>query len=193
MTGDRPPPAPALSLIPPDPAWRASFRDLVAAFHAVGEDWPHGACSADRRALADLKRYALAVRREAEGRDLPPGAVPCSTWWIRLEDPSPIVVGTATLRHRLAPWCAVDGGHVAYCVDPRRRGRGIATAALGRVLEAARGLGLARLLLTCDEGNPASARVIERRGGRFESAVPSPRRPGARVRRYWISLEEARA
>jgi predicted acetyltransferase len=59
-----------------------------------------------------------------------------------------------------------------------------ATEILHRALAVARGLGLERVLVTCDEDNVASARVIERNGGVFESLVDRPGHP--RKRRYWF-------
>jgi predicted acetyltransferase len=43
------------------------------------------------------------------------------------------------------------------------------------------------VLLTCDDRNLASARIIEANGGRLENVVADPAGRGA-LRRYWISL-----
>ena len=56
-------------------------------------------------------------------------------------------------------------GHAGYAVVPWKRRQGIATRALALLLKEAAVLGLPRLLLTCDQDNEASARVIERNGG----------------------------
>jgi predicted acetyltransferase len=46
---------------------------------------------------------------------------------------------------------------------------------------------LRRVLVTCDDDNVGSARVIERNGGRLQGRVTSPH-SGKLVRRYWIDL-----
>jgi predicted acetyltransferase len=46
-------------------------------------------------------------------------------------------------------------------------------------------VGVERVLVTCDEDNLASAKVIERCGGVFESVVDQPD-GGTRLLRYWI-------
>ena len=55
------------------------------------------------------------------------------------------------------------------------------------VLERARKLGLKQVLITCDKDNAASARVIQKNGGKLESETMSKRR-GKLKQRYWIEL-----
>ncbi|MEV7585389.1 GNAT family N-acetyltransferase [Streptomyces erythrochromogenes] len=76
-------------------------------------------------------------------------------------------------------------GHIGYGIRPSSRGRGVATWALGRMLEEARALGLDRVLLVCAVDNLASAGTIERNGGVLESVRDTPHGP---ARRYWIAL-----
>ena len=56
-------------------------------------------------------------------------------------------------------------GHVGYSILPAFAGRGYATAALAAMLGEARALGLSQIEVTCDAGNAASRRVIEKNGG----------------------------
>jgi predicted acetyltransferase len=60
------------------------------------------------------------------------------------------------------------GGHIGYDVRPSARRRGHATAMLRAALPVARGLGIESALVTCDEDNVASRKVIEANGGVFE-------------------------
>lgn len=89
------------------------------------------------------------------------------------------VVGFLALRHALTAWLLEEGGHIGYSVRPSRRGQGHAGRALALAVRRAAGLGLDRVLLTCDEPNVPSARTIERNGGVYEDT-----RNGKR--RYWI-------
>lgn len=52
--------------------------------------------------------------------------------------------------------------------------------ALALLLPVARGLGLPRVLATCDAGNAASRRVIEANGGVMAGNAPHPGEPGER-------------
>ena len=131
--------------------------------------------------------HAETVRRfEAwsRGEELAPGAVPNTTTF--LVDHGRIL-GVSSLRHRLNERLERHGGHVGYSVRPSDRRRGHATELLARAKELARGIGLERLLLTCEPHNLGSARTIERNGGRFErEAWCEPE--GHRIRYYWIEL-----
>ena len=108
--------------------------------------------------------------------------VHCTYRWI-VEDGRPI--GAIALRHELNDALLGLGGHIGYGVRPSARGRGVAGWALGRTLDEARRRGLGRVLLTCDPGNVASARTIERHGGVLEDVRTTD---GHTVRRYWIAL-----
>jgi predicted acetyltransferase len=82
---------------------------------------------------------------------------------------------------------AYEGGHIGYGVLPGHRRRGYATEMLRQALVIARSVGVDRVLVTCDDDNPASAAVIERCGGVLESV--KTRTEDDRVipfRRYWI-------
>jgi predicted acetyltransferase len=78
------------------------------------------------------------------------------------------------------------GGHVGFGIRPSARRRGLARWALRAVLLQARSLGLERVLVSCDDGNVASARTIEANGGTLEDVRE---RDGGPKRRYWIELE----
>ena len=71
---------------------------------------------------------------------------------------------------------------------PSRRGRGYASEILRLTLEEAKKLGFDKILVTCNEPNLASARVIEKNNGTLEKIVPHPGFPN--VRRYYFDLSE---
>jgi predicted acetyltransferase len=115
-------------------------------------------------------------------RPVAAGWVHCTYRWIVEDDR---VLGAIALRHELNEFLLRAGGHIGYGVRPSARRRGLATWALGRMLAEARALGLDRLLITCTDGNEASARTIERHGGVLEDVRGTE---VGTVRRYWITL-----
>jgi predicted acetyltransferase len=94
------------------------------------------------------------------------------------------VVGRTSIRHELNEFLAHEGGHIGLGIVPGERRRGYATAVLSRSVRIAGELGLARVLVVCDEDNVGSAATIERCGGVLHSVVDSS--AGGLVRRYWI-------
>lgn len=81
-------------------------------------------------------------------------------------------------------------GHLGYAVVPWKRGRGYATQALALLLPVARNFGLPRVLVTCDEGNAASRRVIEANGGVSAGREPHPERDGGDKLLFWVSTAD---
>jgi len=70
-------------------------------------------------------------------------------------------------------------------VLPQFRRRGYATEILRQALVMARSLGIDRVLVTCDDDNVDSAKVIENCGGVLEN-VTAGRDGSVPKRRYWV-------
>lgn len=168
------------TLVRPDVRYHVSW--LVAATEFAGgrmdgsgmDDAPDVAALTHDDAFAALVEALIADEREDAPR--PAGRVPATALWIVEGD---AYVGCLHLRHRLTPWLLEQGGHIGYSVRPTARRRGHATQALRDALPIARGLGIDRALVTCDEDNAGSRAVIEACGGEYEDSR-------AGKRRYWI-------
>ena len=121
-------------------------------------------------------------RREANRRGelLPARWVP--TTFLAAVDEGRLV-GRVSIRHELNDWLSRYGGHIGYAVVPDARRRGYGTEILRQGLVVARALGIDAVLVTCDVDNLASAGVIERCGGEFESVASGD---GTPKRRYWF-------
>jgi predicted acetyltransferase len=146
-----------------DPGWDFAFH-----YDAAG-------CFADYVALLD---------RWAKGEDLPAGFVP-HTYLVGVVGTA--IVGRVSLRHRLNDFLERIGGHVGYGVVPSERRKGYASEMFKRTLPIAAALGIRRLLVTCDEDNLASRRIIEKHGGVFDGFAEEVGRPLPK-RRYWVVL-----
>ena len=95
------------------------------------------------------------------------------------------MLGGIALRHELNDFVLL-AGHIGYGIRPSARRRGLATWALGRMLDEARALGLDRVLVVCAVGNIASVKTIERHGGVLEDVRDTEL---GTVRRYWIKIQ----
>lgn len=167
--------------------WR-SWAETVRDF---GDEFPHGSGSEIGGAALDEKgcaAFAAGRLRYADpGAALPEGKVRCTFFWVldgATAGADGEVIGFLAVRHALNDFLLEQGGHIGYSIRPAARGRGHAGRALRLGLAHAAGLGLDRVLLTCDPDNEPSRRTIVAAGGVYEDT-----RAGSQ--RYWIDLSGA--
>lgn len=97
------------------------------------------------------------------------------------------IVGAAHIRHELNDHLKLIGGHVGYGVSPHSRGNGYATKILESSLLFLKSLDVKKVLITCDEDNLPSAKVILNNNG--IECDPHTRSNGIVTRRFWITLQ----
>lgn len=175
------------SLVAPHERYAASFIEALREGFHRGSQKP--AAGDHVRAIeADFAAYLAAITDQTGDVTLPTGLsvpkVPFSLHWLIAGD---TFIGEASFRHELNDWLRQEGGHVGYGIRPRWRGRGYGKLILALTIEEARRRGLGELLVTCDETNLASARIIEANGGVLGAVGAVPGRP-VPVRRYRIAL-----
>jgi predicted acetyltransferase len=125
--------------------------------------------------------YMRMVDDQRHGRNLDDGVVEAT--WLLAADLDGVVVGRSSIRFELNASLLVKGGHIGYAVRPDHRRRGHATEILRQSLIVARAGGVTRALMTCDDDNLGSRKVIEANGGVLENVVDIG---GVPLRRYWI-------
>ena len=74
---------------------------------------------------------------------------------------------------------------------PWKQCQGYATQALALLLPFCREQGLRRVLITCDDDNLASRRVIEANGGVYDGSEPHPLTRGKLKLRFWVDTPAA--
>jgi predicted acetyltransferase len=170
-------------LIEPTIALRDSWLESSLEWGAESQ---HGSGVHESDEVGTVEGFAGWVERLKLQSDetlvLEPGRVPAAYWWI-VDDGQ--YAGAITLRYRLNDKLLDGGGHIGYGVRPSARKRGLASWALGAVLDRARERGMDRVLVSCDDDNVASARTIERNGGVLEDVRDTWL---GLTRRYWIEL-----
>ena len=108
-------------------------------------------------------------------------AMRCVYRWVVENDQ---VLGGIALRYGSGD-VACRLGNVGYGIKPSARRRGVATWALGQMIDQAQAVGLDRLLVVCEMDNAASAKTIEANGGVLDDDAGSD---SAGLRRYWVEI-----
>ena len=173
-------PSMKIHLAPPSEGCRDSFLRGLREFRLEGLPWWVGG----DLELAEKDFAAFVAKRLAGSNRTTETAVPKTHLWALAEGQ---FVGRISIHHELTDALRIEGGHIGYDTVPSFRGRGVATEMLHQALPVARLLGLVEVLLTCDETNTASIRVIEKNGGVLrDTVVLGVNRPANR--HYWITL-----
>ncbi|MEN9608841.1 MAG: hypothetical protein RLZZ06_772 [Actinomycetota bacterium] len=130
----------------------------------------------------DFDGYIRRVIDYSLGRNLTEGHVPATFFVAQVGGH---IVGRVSIRHELNDFLENYGGHIGYMVRPGFRRNGYATEMLKQALEYSKSIGLERALVTCDDDNVGSQKVIEANRGVLENKLFHH---GVWKRRYWIQI-----
>lgn len=170
-----------LFLAEPSAAYRDSFIEAVREFQVEGRQLHYDLNSI----TADFSAFVQSLHDLKDRSKLKPGWVPGSDFWLIDDDE---YIGRLSLRHELNEQLLLFGGHIGYEIRPSKRMQGYGREILRLGLEKARVLGLCRVLVTCDEDNIGSKKIIEHNGGKLENALEIEGEP-VRKLRYWIDIQ----
>ena len=131
--------------------------------------------------VKDFPAYLKNHAGERKGRNLKKGYVPQTVYWAINGNK---FVGILKLRHYLNKNLRKMGGHIGYVVVPSERRKGYAKEMLRLGLLKAKKLSIRKALLTCDEDNIASRKVIKANGGILQNKV---KEDGIYKLRFWIN------
>lgn len=117
---------------------------------------------------------------ESKGENLKDGYVPQTIYWVMDQDE---IVGIGKMRHYLNEKLLEHGGHIGLGISSVCRTKGIGTEALKLLLAKAEEFDIEEVLLTNNEDNFASRRIVEKCGGVLESINDGHCK-------YWIKLKK---
>lgn len=162
--------------------YQKSFLEALSEFKAVAKrkEIEDGIITRYERS-ADFAEFLRILRGQAKGKYLPQGFVPMTTYWLVKGKK---FLGWLNLRHRLTKALREVGGHIGYAIRPSERKKKYGTKILELALPKAKTLGITKALITCDEDNIGSAKIIEKNGGVLENTITT--NEGVIKRRYWI-------
>lgn len=172
-----------MKLVKPSILYKDSF--INAAREIISEG--HASFLRDSYNENNFEEYCEAMNNLALGIGLSEGRVSESILWLVDDDCN--FLGRTSIRHDLNDHLFTFGGHIGYIIAPQFRHKGYGTKILALSLIEARHLGFEKVLVTCDNTNEYSARIIEKNGGIFENQIYDEPTDIWKCR-YWIDLKD---
>jgi predicted acetyltransferase len=144
-------------------------RVQVAKIQQAREDWP-----GFLRELANWRH----------GQNLPKGAVAMTIFWLT---DGQTIYAESSFRHYLNERLLWASGHIGYAVRLSQRRKGYGKLLLALTLEKCRRQGCPPyLLITCNEDNHGSRKIIEANGGQLDMYLPKTWDGQNWKLRYWV-------
>ena len=142
----------------------------------------NGSAGLDR--LSSIEDWLEELNKRSCEDTVPEGLVPSSTY-LGIREKDNYIVGMIDIRHYLNEYLTQVGGHIGYGVRKTERNKGYAKQMLKLALEKCKELKIKKVLITCDEDNIASEKVILSANAKFEDIRNVD---GENKKRFWIDL-----
>ncbi len=172
-----------MKLVAPSMNWESAFvrfyQDFAQNDIENADYYREGSCH--------FSDYISRLEQESLGINLREGYVPCSHFW--LVNDQQAILGAIRVRHNINnDFLSLEAGHIGYDIAPSFRRKGYGKAMLKLAITKAKQLGITKALVTADEDNIASRKVIEACGGTLANIVQGKvfEKPLAR---YWIDCK----
>ena len=142
----------------------------------------NGSAGLDR--FSSIEIWFEELKKRSCENTVPKGLVPSSTY-LAVREKDNYIVGMIDIRHYLNEYLTQVGGHIGYGVRKTERNKGYAKQMLKLALEKCKELKIKKVLITCDEDNIASEKVILSVNAKLEDIRNVD---GENKKRFWIDL-----
>ena len=142
----------------------------------------NGSAGLDR--FSSIEVWLEELKKRSCEDTVPKGLVPSSTY-LGVREKDNYIVGMIDIRHYLNEYLTQVGGHIGYGVRKTERNKGYAKQMLKLALEKCKELKIKKVLITCDEDNIASEKVILSANAKLEDIRNVD---GENKKRFWIDL-----
>ena len=143
----------------------------------------NGSAGLDR--FSSIEVWLEELKKRSCKDTVPKGLVPSSTY-LAVREKDNYIVGMIDIRHYLNEYLTQVGGHIGYGVRKTERNKGYAKQMLKLALEKCKELKIKKVLITCDEDNIASEKVILSANAKLEDIRNVD---GENKKRFWIDLQ----
>jgi len=134
--------------------------------------------------FSSVEGWLKELKMKSSEDTVPKGLVPSSTY-LGIREKDNYIVGMINIRHYLNEYLTQVGGNIGYSVRKTERNKGYAKQMLKLALEKCKELKIKKVLITCDEDNIASEKVILSANAKFEDIRCID---GKNIKRFWIEL-----
>ena len=142
----------------------------------------NGSAGLDR--FSSIEIWFEELKKRSCEDTVPKGLVPSSTY-LAVREKDNYIVGMIDIRHYLNEYLTQVGGNIGYGVRKSERNKGYAKQMLKLALEKCKELKIKKVLITCDEDNIASEKVILSANAKLEDIRNVD---GENKKRFWIDL-----
>ena len=143
----------------------------------------NGSAGLDR--FSSIEIWFEELKKRSCEDTVPKGLVPSSTY-LAVREKDNYIVGMIDIRHYLNEYLTQVGGNIGYSVRKTQRNKGYAKQMLKLALEKCKELKIKKVLITCNEDNIASEKVILSANAKFEDIRNVD---GENKKRFWIDLQ----
>ena len=161
-----------MKFIQPTIEYKKTFENFINVFESVSSidgSWFWWEFVNAATTIQLLQDYAV-------WKNLPDWYVPASTYWLIKDE---TMIGTLNLRHELSKFLLQQWWHIGYAIYPDYRKKWYWKEILRLGLIEAQKIWIKKVLLTCNEDNTWSEKVIRANGWKYEDT-----RNGKK--RFWI-------
>lgn len=125
-------------------------------------------------------------QRYRTGNNIPENRVPSNYFWL-IENGE--FIGEVSIRYKLTDELLRCGGHIGCGVRYSKWNKGYGTELLHQALLKAKSMNLHDVLITCNDDNIGSSKIIEKNGGLLENKLKNMV-DGKQIliRRYWVHI-----
>lgn len=168
-----------IALVKPSARYKESF--LKAEKEYQKEGWHKDLNLSQIR--KDFPEFIKKFRNYEKGHNLPKDNSSLIIYWL-VDDEK--FIGHLSVRSFVDKELMKIRGHIGYSIRKSERQKGYGKKILKLGLLKAQKLGFKKVLVTCDDDNVASRKIIEANGGIFRNKIPNK---GELIRRYWIRIK----
>ena len=134
--------------------------------------------------FSSIEDWLEELKKRSSEATVPEGLVPLSTY-LGVREKDNYIIGMIDIRHYLNDFLKQFGGNIGYGVRKTEKNKGYAKQMLKLALEKCKELKIKKVLITCDEDNIASEKVILSANAKFEDIRNID---GENKKRFWIDL-----